>query len=146
MAHRYRIRQVGNEYYPQERLGIAWFDIYIRTCSINRFKDRVDTIGNKLSCIYAENLDDCQRFLSDYDDNYLDSFIYKGHHIETMYDVALRKFVYVDLRNPSLYSESSADIYLKIEAYEDAQNKAKAKKKKEKKAAKQVTIHEYRKD
>ena len=137
MKTEYRIKQIGDWFYPQRRILGFWRNIYVRICSIsysNMFtkKDR--------GAYRFRNLENANNFIISYKNNYMRPFVCRKHLIKCFYDEANDKFVYVDVFTLDTrrvrYNYSSADLCLEIANFEDDRM---SKKKHDNK----ITIHEF---
>lgn len=136
---KYRIKQIGDWFFPQRRILGFWKNIRVRVCSI-----RYDSITKKDPGSYrSKYLKDANSFIINYKNNYTRPFMCRGHLVKCFYDDESNKFVYVDMlsletRRPR-YNYSSGDLCVEIANFEDDRI---SKKKHDNK----VTIHEFTED
>lgn len=137
---KYRIKQIGDWFFPQHRILGFWRNIRVRVCTIHYS----DSITKKDTGSYRfKYLKDANNFIINYKNNYIRPFMCRGHLVKCFYDDGSNKFVYIDMfsletREPR-YSYSSGDLCIKIANFEDdCINKRKHDNK--------VTIHEFTED
>ena len=131
---KYRIKQIGNIFYPQKRsFFFFWKNLTVPKCRLYDFPD-FSTYSNTFITLAATSLFEAKTVLINYDNNYLRSFLCKGTIIKTYYDPERNKYFYVDINSKdSRYSDNAEKICEIVAEYRE----------KEKKSRK-VTIHEYR--
>lgn len=136
---KYRIKQIGDWFFPQRQVLGFWRNICVRICTIH-----YDTFTKKDpgSCRF-KYLKDANNFIINYKNNYMRPFSCRGHLVKSFYNDENNKFVYVDMlsletRRPR-YNYSSGDLCVEIANFEDDRI---SKKKHDSK----VTIHEFTED
>lgn len=135
MKTKYRIKQVGNLFYPQKKV-LFWTNIYVPGCDYHG--NRLVINKNPILLVF-NSLSDAERELKNYIDNYLHSFVVKGHVVCSYYDPDYDHYYYRSEKVTNIVSDSSEQVVEQIGQYE-------YKRKKEKERANKVTIHEFRQD
>ena len=141
MKTEYRIKQIGNKFYPQKKSFLFWKNIRVYMCT-TRYGD-ITVYGRSKKVLCLNLIDDAKRALRRYKNNYLGSFVVKGHLVKTFYNEYNNDFVYIDMltvdQGNTKYSNSSGDLCAWIGDYE-----YQLKRKRE--IETKVTIHEFRED
>ena len=140
MKTKYRIKQIGFNYYPQERILGIWTYLNIPTCNISY---GAVTLG-RTKTICCSTLANAKYAITNYDNNYLEDFKCRGHKVKTFYEEREGKYYYIDVtstrtRSTPLYSTCSEALCEQIAENEDERIK-------KEKANKKVTIHEFTED
>lgn len=133
---KYRIKQIGNKYYPQYKKFLYWKYINIGRCSKNLYSDKIINVDNDLFTVVCDDLKSALNFISVYKDNYLPEFKFKGFLIRSYFCEYEYKFYYIEVNQHEFSSDCSEQIFEQIMLYLE-------KKKESERLAKQVKIHEY---
>ena len=129
---KYRIKQIGDTFYPQQKKLLFWKNIKIITCYKHSYDDEL-TIDNWNATLREPSLKKAIQTLNSYINNYLKPFKCCGHNIITALDIYTATYYYIDEVNR--YSDSSEEICLMVAEVERS-----------KKESKRVTIHKLEKN
>jgi YHS domain-containing protein len=135
MKIKYRIKQIGNTYYCQQKI-IFWKNIRVLECNYGDYESRPDLKNHKI-CLTSNSLENAKYELKKYTQNYLHPFTVKGHLVQSYYnsydsEKGGLQYYYISNKNLNLFSNNAEKIIELISEYEY-----------KKKRSKQITIHEY---
>jgi len=145
MKTKYRIKQVGKNYYPQKKRFLFWKNIRVRTCSTNYYNRIVDT-NDKKYVLCFDTYGSAVKQITNYKNNYLRNFLCLGHLVETYFDKNDKVYYYVDITTRKLSSNNSEQLCELITTWEEDKKKAIEAERRRKIANRKVTIHEYVED
>ena len=143
---KYRIKQVGNKYYPQYKKILFWRYINVRTCVSNSYGTIINYYNEK-ERIYCTSYEKANKQITNYINNYLRPFWCLGHLVKTYFNKGNSVYYYVDVvKENKLYSDNAEQICELITLWEDdRKNQCKIEKQK-RDAANKVIIHKYVED
>jgi hypothetical protein len=134
MKIKYRVKQIGDMFYPQIRVFLFWIDISVDCCYYSYGDIRLYENPETLCC---NSLEEATKALSCYIHNYLPSFTCKGYKVRTYLDRNKREYLYVaENKKAMLWDNCSEKLCEKI-AEKEYERKVKEK------HNKKVTIHEF---
>lgn len=133
MKNKYRIKQVGNTYYPQKKVLFFWKYLDIPKCYICKYEHEIILYDNTIIRLSGNSLESAINKINEYDTNYLKPFVCCNFLIATYIDE--ESDVYYYAASDTLFSDSSEQLCEKISEY-----------KRKQKESKNVTIHEYSKN
>ena len=141
----YRVKQIGNKYYPQKKWFLFWKNIKARTC-LEDYYGRIIDYRNEKEALCFNSCELATKQITNYKNNYLRTFLCLGHIIKTYFNKNNKRYYYFDTTTNKLYSDSAEQLCELIITWEDDKKK-KAQLEKEKRVAdKKVTIHKYVED
>ena len=133
MKNKYRIKQIGNMYYPQKKVLFFWKYIDILKCYIYKSEHKISLCDNTIIRLSGNSLESAINKINEYDTNYLKPFVCCNLLIATYIDEASGVYYYA--ASETLFSDSSEQLCEKISEY-----------KRKQKESKKVIIHEYSKN
>lgn len=136
---KYRVKQIGNKFYPQYKKFLYWKYIKVRRCFKDSYSDRITNVDNDLFTVVCYNLKLALNFISVYKNNYLPKFKFKGFLIRSYFCEKEYKFYYIEVNQHKFSSDCSEQIFEQILLYLD-------EKKENERLANQVKIHAYAED
>lgn len=139
---KYRVKQVGDKYYPQKKRFLFWKNISVRTCS-DDYYGRITNCDNNKEVLCFNSYQLASEQITNYKNNYLRSFLCLGHIVKTYFNKNNKNYYYVDTTTYKLFSDSSEQICEFITAWEEHNKRARKEAKQKKIADRKVTIHEY---
>lgn len=142
---KYRIKQVGNKYYPQKKQFLFWKNIRVRTCS-DEYYGRIVNCNDEKEVLCFDNCQLASEQTTNYKNNYLRTFSCLGHIVKTYFNKNNRKYYYVDIITKVLYSDNTEQLCELITRWEEKEKKEIEAAKQKKIADAKVTIHEYVED
>lgn len=142
---KYRIKQIGNKYYPQKKRFLFWKNISVRTCS-DDYYGRITDCDNDKEVLCFDSCQFASEQIANYKNNYLRSFLCLGHIVKTYFNKNNKNYYYVDTTTYKLYSDSSEQICELITSWEERKKKEMEAAKQKRIADRKVTIHEYVED
>jgi len=142
---KYRIKQIGNRYYPQKKRFLFWKNISVRACS-DDYYGRITNYDNNKEVLCFDSYQVASEQITNYKNNYLRSFLCLGHIVKTYFNKNNRNYYYIDTTTYKLYSSSSEQLCELITSWEENKERVRKKAKQKKIADKKVTIHEYVED
>lgn len=125
---KYRVKQIGNIFYPQKKVLLFWKDIKIHSCERNRHSLTLHT-GTRVLC--SASLEGAVNDINNYKNNYLRPFVCCGHVIKTFLDRSYNTYIYVDTSDSfDIYSSSAEEVCerISVEIEEEKKRKRNAKK------------------
>ena len=131
MKAKFRIKQIGDKFYPQIRKFLSWKNIYITTITLGC---HYCSIFEEKAVLYFDTLDYAKNQFKNYLRDYVSPFKVGDHIIETCFCRENDTYYYVD-RDSGLYSKSTANLCIDVQEYIDRQ-KSKSK----------ITIHKFNMD
>lgn len=141
----YRVKQIGNKFYPQKKRLLFWKNISVRTCSEDYY-GRVTNYDNDKEVLCFNSCQLATEQITNYKNNYLRTFLCLGHIVKTYFNKNNRQYYYLDVTTEKLYSDSSERLCELITMWEEDKEKARKAAKQKKIADRKVTIHEYVED
>lgn len=132
---KYRIKQIGDMYYPQRKFLGIWWNISVETCTIRYGEIHPEKVIN----LCFGHLKRANAAIINFRDNYLGSFKCRGHKIATFYDDGSEQYIYVDVNNKRIYDTNSEKLCERIAEMEDERIK-------KKKHDKKIVLHEFTED
>lgn len=136
MKIKYRIKQIGEKFYPQYRILGIWLNINVPTC-ITKFGSLY--IDKHYLTLCFDSLSSAKIGIDQYENNYILTFKCRGHKVKTFYNKTNNQYVYVDMATVNertlRYNNISERLCEEIAEYEDKLT-----------LAKKITIHELRED
>lgn len=141
---KYRIKQIGNKYYPQEKKFLFWHGISIPTCREGYYSNSFESTGIHELCY--DSLAKAKLETTNYKNNYCPTFHCLKHTIETYLCTKDNKYYCVvdgDLRRLFSSSELACEF---VSEFEEQKKKDLALEKERLKKANTVTIHKYVED
>ena len=132
MQTKYRIKQVGNTYYPQKKVLFFWKYLKVLRCVKSNYSNLLNLYAN-LVILSANNLEEAIFKTNYYDNNYLRPFMCCGCRIQTYLDIDSGKYYYAV--TDKLFSDSSEQLCEKISEYKRNQGESK-----------KITIHKLYKN
>ena len=141
----YRVKQIGDKYYPQKKRFLFWKNISVRTCS-DDYYGRITNYSNEKEILCFNSCKLATEQITNYKNNYLRTFLCLGHIVKTYFNKNNRRYYYLDVTTEKLYSDSSEQLCERITMWEEDKEKARKAAKQKKIADRKVTIHEYVED
>lgn len=141
----YRVKQIGNKFYPQKKQFLFWKNISVSTCS-DDYYGRIVNCSNKKEVLCFDNCQLASAQITNYKNNYLRSFLCLGHIVKTYFNKNSRKYYYIDTGTHKLYSDNSEQLCELITTWEENKERAIKDAKQKRIAERKVTIHEYVED
>lgn len=141
----YRVKQIGDKFYPQKKQFLFWKNISVRTCS-DDYYGRITNCNNKKEVLCLNSCQLASEQITNYKNNYLRSFLCLGHAVKTYFNKNNGTYYYVDVTTYKLYSNNSEQICELITSWEENRKKAIEAARQKKIADRKVTIHEYAED
>lgn len=145
MKTKYRIKQVGNNYYPQKKQFLFWKNIRVCTCSDDYYGRAINTNDNQYVLCF-NNYEYAVKQITNYKNNYLRNFLCLGHVVKTYFNKNNAVYYYVDITTRRLSSTNSEQLCELIVTWEEDKKKVTEAEKRRKIAERKVTIHEYVED
>lgn len=142
---KFRIKQIGDKFYPQQKRFLFWHYINVRTCSTN-YSGSINSYDNDKQRLSFRGQHTANEQVKNYIDNYLRTFVCLGHIIKTYFNPHDHTYYYIDVSTDKLYSTNSEAICEMVSDWEERKEKERVLYKQKKKAAKKVTIHKYVED
>ena len=141
----YRVKQIGNKFYPQKKRFLFWKNISIRTCS-DDYYGTIVKYSNEKEVLCFNSCQLASEQITNYKNNYLRSFVCLGHIVKTYFSKNNKNYYYIDTTTYKLYSDNSEELCELITAWEEDKKKAIKAAKQKKIADRKVTIHKYVED
>lgn len=142
---KYRVKQIGNNFYPQKKRFLFWTNISVRTCS-DDYYGRITNYNNNKEVLCFNSCQLATEQITNYKNNYLRSFLCLGHVVKTYFNKNNKNYYYIDTTTYKLYSNNSEQICELITSWEENKKKAIETARQKKIANKKVTIHKYVED
>jgi hypothetical protein len=142
---KYRVKQIGDNFYPQRKQFLFWRNISVRTCS-DDYYGRITNCNNKKEVLCFNNFKLASEQITNHKNNYLRSFLCLGHIVRTYFNKNNRNYYYVDTTTYKLYSNNSEQLCELITTWEDDRKKRIQLEREKRIASRKVTIHEYVED
>ena len=139
---KYRVKQIGNKYYPQKKQFLFWKNIKVRIC-FDDYYGKFVNCSNKKETLCFDNCQLANEQITNYKNNCLRSFLCLGHIVKTYFNMANKKYYYFDVITYKLYSDNSEQICELITSWEENRKKKIEAAKQKRIADRTVTIHEY---
>lgn len=141
----YRVKQIGDKFYPQKKQFLFWRNISVRTCS-DDYYGRITDCSNKKEVLYFDSRQLASEQITNYKNNYLRSFLCLGHIVKTYFNKNNGNYYYVDTTTYYLYSNNSEQLCEFITTWEDDRKKKIQLEREKRIASRKVTIHKYVED
>lgn len=141
----YRVKQIGDKFYPQKKQFLFWKNIKVRTCS-DDYYGRITKYDNKKQVLCLNNCQLATEQITNHKNNYLRTFLCLGHVVKTYFNKNNGKYYYLDVTTEKLYSDNSEQLCELITTWEDDRKKKIRLEKEQRIADRKVTIHEYVED
>jgi hypothetical protein len=142
---KYRVKQIGDKYYPQKKRLLFWKYIRVCTCS-DDYYGRITTYSDEKEVLCFDSCQLASEQITNYKNNYLRSFLCLGHIVKTYFNKDNGVYYYIDMTTKKLYSDNSEQLCEFITAWEERKEKEIEAAKQKKLADKKVTIHKYVED
>ncbi len=143
---KYRVKQIGNEYYPQKRLLLFWRKIRVCTCSYNKYRNDITSYSDEKTSLCFASLDFANKQIANYINNYLRPFWCLGHRIKSYFCTDNNTYYYIDTASYRVFSDNSEQLCEGIAYLKEQEKNKREKEKQKKRESKRVTIHEYVED
>lgn len=140
---KYRVKQIGDKFYPQKKLLLFWRGIRVRTCSYNRYSSDITSYSNDKTPLRFTSLDFANKQITNYINNYLRSFWCLGHRIKSYFCTNNDTYYYIDTTTDAVFSDNSEQVCERVMCWEELESARRKKEKQEKQESRKVTIHEY---
>ena len=145
MKTKYRVKQIGDKYYPQKKWFLFWKNIKVRTCS-DDYYGRITNVYNNKDVLCFNTCESAVEQITNYKNNHLHTFSCLGHIVKTYFNKNNKAYFYVDVTTNKLYSNNSERLCELITEWEDGRKKAMQLEREKRIADRKVTIHEYVED
>lgn len=139
----YRVKQIGDKFYPQKRLLLFWRKIRVRICSYNNYRADITSYSNEKESLCFTSLDSANKQITNYINNCLRPFWCLGHRVKSYFCANNYTYYYLDTTTYQVFSDNSEQVCERIMSWEERENNIRKKQKQKKRESKKVTIHEY---
>lgn len=141
----YRVKQIGDKFYPQKKQFLFWKNISVCTCSEDYY-GRITNICDDKEVLYSTTYESAVKQITNYKNNYLRKFLCLGHVVKTYLNKKSNIYYYIDSTTKKLYCYNSEQLCELIMDWEEDKRKAIEAAKQKEIADRKVIIHKYVED